>query len=188
MAILLNSVLFKHLSGKLGNVVFRQCGDKTVVAKQPKVNKNRIISPAEQAVRDNFKRCSRYAHSVMADPATKALYETRPRRKRQSPYEAAFRDAFHGPQIKSITAHFYTGAAGGSILVGAMDNFKVAAVQVSIFDRNYLLIEDGEASGSGSGGLWRYVSKQNNPHRTGTLIVARAVDLAGNDDVNKIEL
>lgn len=188
MAILSNSFLFKHLSGKLGDVVFRQCSDKTVVAKLPKVNKDRIITPMEQAVRDKFKRCSRYARNAMADPGVKALYEAPPRRKRQSPYRAAFRDAFHGPQIKSITAHFYTGAAGGSILVGAMDNFKVAAVQVSIFDRNYLLIEDGEASGSGSDGLWRYVSKQNNPHRTGTLIVARAVDLAGNDDVKKIEL
>lgn len=179
--------MLKNLSGRLGDLVFRKCRDKTVVAVAPSSDKNRIISPRERAVRDNFKRCSLYARNATADPEIRAQYEAA-RRKRQSAYHVAFLDAFHGPRIESISAKNYSGAPGDPITVCAVDNFKVAAVHVSIFDRRYKLIEEGDAEKGMPGAVWKYAAKENNPAIAGSIIVAMAVDMASNDDVSKIEI
>lgn len=179
MSIIKDNPLLKGISGKLGSIVFRQCGDKIVLAKRP--TKSKKVSPRQQENRARFGDAVRYANAQVSNPISKAEYAKGINAERVSAYAVAVADFLHAPVISGIYAADYHGAVGDIITIKAYDDFRVTSVIVSISNGEGGLIEMGEAvpcDGIHFG--WRYVAKVANTALRGTRIGVAATDRPGN--------
>ena len=81
MAISKDNIVTHSLSGKVGNVIFKNYGDKTVISKYPDMSK--VKKSAKQLEnQDLFSDAHHYAKSIIADPAKKlAFIKTIPKGK-----------------------------------------------------------------------------------------------------------
>ncbi|RZK58994.1 MAG: hypothetical protein EOO91_06470 [Pedobacter sp.] len=87
MAISKNNIVTETLSGKVGNIIFKNYSNKTVISKYPDMSK--VVKTERQ--KDNqilFKAAQAYATSILSDPEKKqAFIKTIP--KGQIAYHAA---------------------------------------------------------------------------------------------------
>lgn len=81
MAISKDNIVTHSLSGKVGNVIFKNYDDKTVISKYPDMSK--VKKSAKQLEnQDLFSDAHHYAKSIIADPAKKlAFIKTIPKGK-----------------------------------------------------------------------------------------------------------
>lgn len=174
-------------SGALGEeLVFRQRAGKTVISLPPIV---KVYAPTtdQLEVRNKFLEASRYAKTVIANPALKEAYTSKSVAG-TSAYNTAIADFFRAPVIVATDAGNYNGAAGGTILVQATDDFKVQSVQVSILDANDEVLEEGFATASAdSPDLWTYTALSS-VSITGAKLKVQARDLPGNVTTQEITL
>ncbi|MBC7616416.1 MAG: hypothetical protein H7202_10140 [Pedobacter sp.] len=73
MAISKNNIVTETLSGKVGNVIFKNYGDKTVISRYPDMSK--VVKTEKQI--DNqyqFKAAQAYAKSILSDPERKKAF------------------------------------------------------------------------------------------------------------------
>ena len=187
MAISKNNVITYGASGKFaGQMVIRQRANKVVLCKLPNARKT-IPSENEEQVREKFLEASIYAKHVMASEPMRLAYQsaTAPG---QSAYNLALADACVAPQIKRIDPGAYTGAAGSTIRVRAIDNFKVQTVTVEIRNAAGLPLEKGNASPAENGLDWLYTAAQANDALAGSKLIVQAIDLPGNVSVQELVL
>ena len=87
MAISKNNVVTDALSGKVGNIIFKNYGDKTVISRHPDMSK--VIKTEKQLENQyQFKAAQAYAKSILTDPEKKlAFIKTIPKGK--TAYHAA---------------------------------------------------------------------------------------------------
>lgn len=87
MAISKDNIITATLSGKVGNIIFKNYGNKTVISKYP--NMSKVIKTEKQLENQyQFKAAQAYAKSILADPEKKlALIKTIPKGK--TAYHAA---------------------------------------------------------------------------------------------------
>ena len=166
-------------------VVFKIRNGKQIVTGPPKVDKDRIPTPNQQVSQDRFKFSCEYANEAIKDDALKAAYR-KVASRRQSAHNMAFKDAYNPPEVLNIILQGYKGVAGNIIVVHAVDDFKVKAVNVSIFDKSDNLIEKNEAVSDKHGVVWVYTVTVANVEVEGCKIVASAVDLPGNEDLMEV--
>ena len=175
-----DNILVKGFSGTISRLLtFRQRAGKTIVSK---LLRPTTAAPSDKAaaVRAKFAIGSAYAKVAIKDPAIKALYQA-VAKPGQSAFNVALADAFRAPQISGINATAYHGAAGDAITVKATDDFKVAAVKVSIFNAAGDLLEQGNAIMQINEVDWLYAATQANAAPAGSKITAVATDLPGNN-------
>lgn len=81
MAISKDNIVTHSLSGKLGNVIFKNYGDKTVISKYPDMS--RVVKSDKQLENQElFSAAHHYAKRMMADPVKKlAFIKTIPKGK-----------------------------------------------------------------------------------------------------------
>ena len=81
MAISKHNVVTDSLSGKVGNVIFKNYGDKTVISRYPDMSK--VVKSNKQLDRQHlFKAAQAYAKSIISDPEKKlAFVKTIPKGK-----------------------------------------------------------------------------------------------------------
>ena len=162
--------IIETLRGKLGDLVYRQRPDGTVIVSgTPRYNK-RKATPKQKAYRRRFGQRARYAswlakqHPIYAELASteeaKAAWN--------SPFNFALSDCLKPPEIHRVERQ------ERRILVEASDNIMVAKVVVTIFDEQNKILEMGDAVRQ-EGDRWEFVS-----HTQGRKIRARAWDLADN--------
>jgi hypothetical protein len=73
MAISKNNVVTHNSSGKVGNVIFKNYGDKTVISKRPDMSS--IVKSAKQLQnQDLFSEAHYYAKEIIADPVKKLAF------------------------------------------------------------------------------------------------------------------
>ncbi|MCW3465175.1 hypothetical protein [Chitinophaga nivalis] len=159
-------------------LVFRQRFGQSVLCKRPRKT-NRPPSDAQQAVRERFLTASIYAKSVMANPDLLTMYQAAAKNG-LSAYNLALADAFRAPEIKELDVSPYTGLIGSTIRIRAIDDFKVNAVQVSIFSAANELLEEGAAAMSNNGLDWIYTATKENQTPGGCTVKVKASDLPGN--------
>jgi hypothetical protein len=169
------------MSGKVDQFVFRDWFGETVVSKKPKKSRKQP-SAGQQETRTNFKLASRYAKWANDKPELKAYYLTKAKGP-QNAYVLAFEDFFSKPEIKSIETDRYLGSIGGTILIDAFEQFKVAEVKVRITSADGTLIEEGNAVPDEQSVKWKYTSTVNNASLAGCIITVTAFDLPGNSTV-----
>lgn len=81
MAISKNNIVTDSLSGKVGNVIFKNYHNKTVISKHPDMS--RVVKSVKQLENQNkFRDAHFYAKGIMADPVKKlAFIKTIPKGK-----------------------------------------------------------------------------------------------------------
>ncbi|MBC8033010.1 MAG: hypothetical protein H7Y03_02620 [Chitinophagaceae bacterium] len=169
--------LFHGCSGKMGNLVFRTRGNVTTVSKWQGSKKTKP-SVRQEKVQGNFGRAAKYAKEAIRDAALVALY-TPKAVDGKSVYNVAFADAFHSPVVEAIDATGYRGEVGGTILIKATDDFKVARVSISVFSGEDGLIETGDAVVR-EDGIWMFTAMERNRDWEDCRVLVMAWDLPGN--------
>lgn len=113
------------------------------------------------------------------DPDLAAAY-TAVLRPRQNLYSRALADFMSSPVVKQLDTHNYNGTAGSSIRIRAIDDFRVTAVRVEIYDAGGALHETGNAVQNINGLDWTYTAQLDLSPVVGCRIKASAVDIPGN--------
>ena len=176
-----NSVITGKLRGTLGKeLVFREWEGKTVVAKAPKARTGPATAP-QLKIQENFTLAAKYAKSVMegTDQGIKDAYAAR-LKPRQNLFSRAAADFLSPPVVKNIRTDAYTGVAGSTITIRAVDDFRVTSVLVEIFAASGTLLEKGNAVQQANGIDWTYTTTQANAVLAGSKINAVATDVPGN--------
>jgi len=172
----------RGFSGTVGKqLVLRNRAGKTILANRPVVNKNRIPTPQQEAVRLRFRESVVYAKTTMQDPALKLDYAAAAR-PGQSHYNVAFTDAYLPPVISNLQTDQYTGKPGDKIMVRVMDDFYVDKVQVSI-TAGGVVLEFGDAVPESNGLDWSYTITEANASLPGTVVKVSAEDLPKNRSI-----
>ncbi|MFD1628624.1 hypothetical protein [Pseudopedobacter beijingensis] len=168
-------------SGKIGKMlVFRQKAGKTIIAKRG--IRTAPLSVDQEAVTERFREAAIYAKKVSDDPLKKALYEA-VAKPGQTAFNLALADFWKAPVVKKITLDDYNGQIGGTILVRAIDNFKVETVTVQILDGNSSILETGQAILQDNGLDWLYTATVENSSLQASTVRVTASDLPGNKTV-----
>ena len=184
-----NSIITGKFKGSLGKqLVFRQWGAKTIVAKSPKA---RVGDPtaAQAETQERFLAGSRYALSVtkgadqsLAEAYAKAL------RPRQNVYSRALEDFMSPPVVKFINTIDYSGAVGDKIVARAIDDYRVTRVRMEIYAANGTLLEAGNAQQNINGIDWTYTATTTNNPLAGSRIKVIATDVPANEGTLEITL
>ncbi|HEV7783539.1 MAG TPA: hypothetical protein VGO58_19840 [Chitinophagaceae bacterium] len=176
-----DNLLVKGARGNLGKqFVYKKRGKNTHIAKMPVINKNLVPTARQLEVRELFAAASLYAKGAMTSPVLKKEYEKKAANG-QTPFNIAFRDYLKAPVVRSIDTENYDGTSGSVIVVIARDDFRVAAVKVSIRDGAGVLIEEGNAILNPiDRNKWSYTTVQPNASPSGCTVSATALDLPGN--------
>src|SRR5690606_21210213 len=98
---------------------------------------------------------------------------------RQNVFSRAVKDFLHQPVVQELDTRRYTGQPGDPIAVRAYDDFRVAAVEVTIYDASGALVERGAAVSQRNGVSWLYTATQANATPAGCRVQAVATDLPG---------
>ena len=176
-----NNHVMKGTRGMFGKqVVFKERYGEQFLSAPPNVKENRKPTPNQQAAQERFKTCSDYSIDAMKDSVMKAAYQKVAARG-QTAQNMAFKDAYYPPEILNIISQGYTGTLGNIIVVHAVDDFKVARVNVQILNSNNELIEEGDAATDKHGVLWVYTTYIANANVPGSIIRAAAFDIPGNE-------
>ena len=138
----LNPIL-ESLSGKIGDLVFRQHGDGVVVARMPAGERH--WTPEQLAHQNRFRLAAVYGRTALADAATKALYEAKASERGVPVFALTIADFFHEPAVDEIDLSAYTGQAGEKISIRAHDDFELVGVAVSLRQANGTVLEQGPA-------------------------------------------
>lgn len=167
------------LTGTFSGIgTFHRRGNKTFLRKiraKPSVPD----SKKQVAVKQRFAQCIQYAKAAIKDPVIKAAYAAVAKPGKNA-FNRAVTDAFYPPKIKKVNTDNYLGRPGDSITIEAIDDFKVAAVYISIHDAMYRLIEQGDSIMQVNEIDWLYVATIGNVSLAGSMITAVATDLPCN--------
>ncbi|NWG07842.1 MAG: hypothetical protein HXY35_14290 [Chloroflexi bacterium] len=168
---------FDFMSGKLGKIVFRNVNGKLIASRRPIFTSQ--PTEAQLAHRERFRQAAAYGRSVMADPATRALYQEAADSRGMPIFALIVADYFNAPVIHSIDLSSYAGMANGVITVRALDDFGILDMQIIITDDQGTPLESGAAHETAPGsGTWAYVAQSTLMAST-LLIKAVAKDRPG---------
>lgn len=177
-----NNALLKNFSGSFADQFsIRTRGDKTIIAQLPKKGE-KAASGIQAALKVKFKLAVLYAKKAILNAELKQQYAAAAQGN-QTAFNVAFKDAYFGPELSDLRTDAYTGAPGQTIVVQAIDNFLIAAVKLSLYKPDGILIEEGELSADDNGRDWRYTTQQANDAVTGTIVRITAYDLPKNKAV-----
>lgn len=155
---------------------------REVFSKKPPPPKRKRNSPMQQESIDRFRGAHAYADRVLQSEEKSALYAKGINPKRTSAHTVAFQDYLNPPVIHYISVYKFKGRAGDVITVKATDDFRVEAVAIEVFDGKGNLLEKGNAERyKRKPFIWKYKTTVANENFDGSVIVATATDLAGND-------
>ena len=177
MAKLTVNALLATLQGTVGDLVIVREGDQLYVRRRGKRTQPLSSRQTDQIAR--FAQAIAWARSQVADPEARAAYQS-VCCGHLTPFNVAIRDFFHPPMIERIELESYGGKIGDPIVITAIDDFRVARVEVTIWGVGGDLIEEGWAQLRSLDQKWVYWSQtQIEPPLTVRIQVA-ATDLPGN--------
>ncbi|RPD38261.1 hypothetical protein [Chitinophaga barathri] len=181
MADISKNLLVKGARGNVGKqFVYRKHGDDTIITLMPVFDPDAPSSEEQQETRNRFAAATCFARNILQSADYKKAYRKKAT-KGKTAHNIAIRDFLRPPVVKKIRTADYNGMPGSSIIIHAKDDFRVAAVKVSIFNADGTLLEEGHAFLSPVNLLtWTYTATQTNAVPVGSLIRAVASDIPGN--------
>ena len=181
MAKINKNLLVRGARGHMGKqFVYRKHGEDTLMTRMPDFNENLEPTEKQVGVRELFAEAAAYAKGAIADPELKKEYQKKAKPGRTA-YNIAFRDYLKAPVVQSVNPVQYTGSASSKVEISAKDDFRVAAVTVSIYLPSGALLEQGNAVLNPiNRNKWVYTATQPNNELQGSVIKATAFDLPGN--------
>ena len=174
----LNPVL-EQIRGQVGDLVFKRYGDEVIISQKPDLS-DVVPTEAQQAARDRFRQAALYGKLVLADPATKTLYEKAAKAKGQPVFSLTVADFFNAPSVNEVDLSGYGGAAGDKIIIQASDDFEVLTVNVALTDGEGNALESGAALETpAKSGRWVYTAASAVATGTTVRIAVTASDRPG---------
>jgi DUF917 family protein len=169
-------------SGRVGDIVLRNYGGKSVMAKRPDCSKV-VKSAAQLANQNKFTKASKYSQAVNNDPQRSEDYsEKKKKMKYKDVYHAAMSDCLTKPKVQKVDLKIYRGQPGNVIRISAWDKFRVETVSVMILNNKGQLIERGTAVARIYSGNreWDYTATVENADYQGGSVEIRVTDRPGN--------
>lgn len=181
MAIVNENLLVRGARGNVGKqYVYKKRGNDTHIARMPRINKNAKITDKQVSIRELFTQASLYAQGAISNPDLKKLYLQKAPAGTTA-FNMAFRDFLKAPVVKKIDTGTYNGSIGSTIVITAIDDFRVADVTVSIHTAAGALLETGKAVLNPiDRSKFIYTASLANAVLAGSKISAVATDLPGN--------
>ena len=175
MAQVRNNIIIQGLSGSLGSqlVIKQDKAGRTIVAVPPTIDPNRVYTADELVRQEKFRDAAVYAKGAKSQPA----YVEKAAGTPLTPYNVAIADWFHAPEINEINIDAWNGGVGQVIRIQAVDDVKVAQVNVVIVDNADAVLEQGAAV-QAEGAWWNYTTTAT--AAAGAKIAVMALDLPGN--------
>lgn len=167
----------QRLSGRSGNLVFRQVGDRTIAAKRPEAAKTKV-SAAQRTQRDRFRQATDYARRVLDDPCQRRAYERLAAERKRRADKLLTSDFLTPPVVEAVEVSGYRGKRGQRIRVLAFDDLEVVSVEIEIRTAAGNLVEKGAAVSVH--GVWNYVATADAPAGERLAVAATAKDRPGN--------
>ena len=166
MAKVIHNKFTMGLSGKFGNIVFRQMKDgRTIVAHVPDFS-NRKLSKKQRTHQSRFQEAAVYAREAAR---TNPLYTKLAEGTSKNAYNLALSDWFHAPVIHEVSW------GDGCIRVVASDNVQVTKVLITLSDAEGQTLEQGQARMIDDT-RWEYATSAPSE----ASVTVEAFDLAGN--------
>jgi len=104
MAIVKNNDIIDGISGKLGNLVFKQVRGKTTVCPCPP--KPTTQSEQQKGTRDRFRKASEWAKNILLDAEQKAYYQKKAKKlKLPNAYTAAIADYMRSAKVVRVNQY-----------------------------------------------------------------------------------
>ena len=180
MAISYNNQITAKYHGRIGDIVLRHFGDRSVISKRPNCSKV-IRSKAQLTNQKKFKQAIKYAEHVYADEELYVQY-AKMKKKNRSVWNVVISDYMLMPVIVDIELGNYEGVPGNVVSISAWDKYKIERVSVLIKNMMGELIESGDAEvrESSGGRMWDYRVTKENQNYTGGKIEVCAYDRPGN--------
>lgn len=179
--------VFEQMRGQIGELVFKHYGDEVVVARKPDLSG---VAPtaAQLAAQERFREAVLYGKMVVADPATKTLYDTAARDAGKPMFSLAVADFYHAPEVTEVDMSGYGGAVGDEIMVYATDDFGVIAMVLALADAEGNPLEQGPAVEAPTGsGRWVYAATVDVASGTTVRLTVTVNDRPGNVTTHEIE-
>ena len=177
----LNPVVL-DVHGKMGDIVFKQFEDRTIIAR--KGQSHQPNSPAQLAVRERFRLAAFYGKTAFADPVTRAAYAGKAKNKRTRVFAMMVGDFFNAPVVDEVDLSAYAGRSGDVIRVRASDDFEVTGVSVQMREPSSGEPLDGGAAVRGADNVWVFTAQSNIPHDHPFVIEVSATDRPGHKTSN----
>jgi hypothetical protein len=185
MAKVKTNPIIEQLRGKIGDLVFKRYGDEVVVARKPDLV-GREPTEAQAAVREQFRQAALYGKMVMADPATKTIYEEAAKAKGQPVFSLTIADFFNAPSVDEVDLSGHAGRVGDTIAIRAHDDFAVTEVNVAVTKADGSAVEEGAAAETPpKSGHWVYAATAAVPTGTAVRITVTATDRPGHAGVKE---
>jgi len=175
MAILSPASLLHGARGKLGDLIFRKDGDKTIVQTYTPPRTKR--SPAQKRCNTRMLLAAFAARNAMANPAIKAHYEKKKKRLNvSSAYTAACTDFLRNGKVDYVDTSKFS---KGQITIKAYKaDFGLEQVAVTLTNAEGDFVLQGAATPKSNG---EYLFRFSNPPRLEqTTITVYAKDKMGN--------
>jgi len=178
MALIKDNILLQCVEGTLGDeiTIYKRNGQIIMAKKRGKSNKKPTAKQLE--ARYKMRVAAAYAKVMLKDPELKAYYASKAG-PGQNAWNMAIKDAYNSPEIQQIQFEDTT------VVVTAKDEFRVADVEIRVFDAGGSLQEIGKAVLGRNGVDWYYKTAGLPPG--GTIRVV-AEDLAGNQTLRVLQL
>ncbi len=170
--------IVEEVSGKFGNIVFRQTGDRTILTRRPDFS-GLQPTDVQSAQRERFRQAVAYGKVVIADEASRKVYENAAQDKGLSVFALSVADFLNAPSIDQVDLSHYGGKTGDPITVTTHDDFEVVAVHVALTGADSAAIEEGEAVQQAGTLNWVYTATANVPANTSVRIDVTASDRPG---------
>jgi hypothetical protein len=148
------------------------------VTAKPVARHHELTEPQKKHQR-KFQHAILYGKSANANPALKEQYQAKAG-EGESAFNVAVADYMNAPDIENIDVTKYTGQAGSTILIEAIDDFMVVEVQVEIYNNEGTLVEQGNAVQQDIVTEWLFTATVSNGSIAGDKIIVKAFDLPGN--------
>lgn len=182
-----NPVL-RGISGSVGELLFRQVGDETIMGMKPD-RSHLVASEAQLAHQQRFREAAQYGKRALANPEKQAVYAAAARERHQPIFSLVVADFFNEPVVDHVDTSGYTGQAGQVIGVQAQDDVLVQAVSVTLTDGNGVVLEAGAAQvDPEDNGYWTYTTTASANGAALVRIGAAATDMPGHVGQAEVEV
>jgi hypothetical protein len=179
MAISINNVITREYSGRVGDIVFRNYGGKSVMAKRPDCSK--VIKTARQIeFMNKFAKAVKYGQYVLKNPAHCKYYSKK--RPDLNPYNSAISDYLSKPVVERVDVSGYQGLPGNIVTVSVWDRWSIEGVDMVVFNALGEIIEYGAAFPRQFSGNteWEYTATVVNVDYKSSRILVLVKDRPGN--------
>lgn len=164
MAKVRKNPVIQGISGRIGNLVFKQMRDGSTIVAAKQVLHNKKWSEKQLAHQARMKEAAAYGREAQFHPVYVALAE----KSTLTAYNFAFGDRMNPPVIHAVERN------GNVICVRASDDVMVVKVEVSILDGDGKPLMKAEATQTGED-AWEFVTEMEGK------VMVKVWDLAGNE-------